>query len=83
MSQILLRIKPLLDVHTARVFRNIDHISLLDGYRPIMSPSAIPDELNPEAGKHDIFDWILFDLDCMQPDSKAAPPLCLHIIKTY
>jgi len=62
----LARIKPLLDVGKARVFRNIDHLTYLDGYRPITLPAAMCDELNPEAGKRDIFSWILFDLDCMQ-----------------
>ena len=33
------------------VFRNIDHLTFIDGIRPIPSLSGLRDELNPEAGK--------------------------------
>ncbi len=50
------------DVHTARVFRNIDHLTFIDGFRPIPAIPSMRDELNPEAGTRDIFNWMLWDI---------------------
>lgn len=55
------------DVKLARVFRNIDHLTFIDGYRPGVSSSLLRDELNPQDGYRQIFDWILSDLLNSQP----------------
>jgi len=60
----LVQIKPFIDVGVARIFRNTDHLTFIDGYKPFLKPSAMRDELNPQMGDRDIFSWILFDLDC-------------------
>ena len=46
----------------ARVFRNIDHLTYIDGYRPLRAESVIRDELNPNEPPKQIFDWMLSDL---------------------
>jgi len=56
------KLKAATDVHLARVFRNIDHLTFIDGYRPLNASSAIRDEMDPSAGKKQIFDWMLSDL---------------------
>ncbi len=66
------KIKTLTDVHTARIFRNIDHLTFLDGRRPIVALPGMRDELNPEIGSRDIFSWMLYDLDCAESDNKQA-----------
>ncbi len=58
------------DVSKCRVFRQIDHITFIDGYRPKGLPKEIRDELAPELGAHKIFDWILSDL--MENETKLA-----------
>lgn len=54
------------DVRKARVFRNIDHLTYIDGYRPRHASRLLRDELNPGDGNRTIFDWMLADL--MNPD---------------
>jgi hypothetical protein len=56
------RIKPKIDVRVARVFKNTDHLSFLDGYHPHPSPDSVVDELNPQQTAKPILDWILADL---------------------
>lgn len=56
------KLKNYVDVGTARVFRNIDHLTFIDGYRPVTASSLIKDELNPDAGTRTIWDWLLYDL---------------------
>ncbi len=68
----LMKLKPLVDVHTARIFRNIDHLTYISGRRPGVLPFAMRDELNADAGTREIFDWILFDLDCVVADDHVA-----------
>ncbi len=55
-------IKELADVRIARVFRNADHLTFIDGFRPLHKKSLWQDELNPDAGTHHIFDWMLTDI---------------------
>jgi hypothetical protein len=56
------KLKALTDVHLARIFRNIDHLTFIDGYRPLNASSEIRDEMDPSAGSKHIFDWMLSDL---------------------
>lgn len=63
------KLKAATDVHLARVFRNIDHLTFIDGYRPLNASSQIRDEMEPEAGSKHIFDWMLSDL--LQFDQSA------------
>ena len=56
------KIKNFTDVGTARVFRNIDHLTFIDGSRPKRSSAQMRDELNPDAGSKTIFDWMLADI---------------------
>jgi pimeloyl-ACP methyl ester carboxylesterase len=57
------KVRSVIDVGQARVFRNIDHLSFIDAYRPlkITSPN-LKDELNPGDGSRDIFGWMLADI---------------------
>ncbi|MBX9686116.1 MAG: hypothetical protein K2X27_05410 [Candidatus Obscuribacterales bacterium] len=59
-----------IDVQKARVFRQIDHITFVDGYRPRGLPEEMRDELAPELGSRTIFDWMLIDL--MDNESQLA-----------
>ena len=59
-----------IDVSKARVFRQIDHITFVDGYRPHGYSDELRDELAPELGSRTIFDWMLVDL--MDKESKLA-----------
>ncbi|MCC7530336.1 MAG: hypothetical protein IT342_17560 [Candidatus Melainabacteria bacterium] len=66
-------IKPLTDVRTARVFRNIDHLTFIDGYKPLRGTHNLKDQLNPSEGPHKIFDWIALDLKrSLEDQSKLA-----------
>ncbi len=58
----ILKVKDQVDVRLARVFRNIDHLTFVDGYRPNYGSHLLRDELNPEDGRRTIFDWMLSDL---------------------
>jgi hypothetical protein len=58
----LAKVKDAVDVRLARVFRNADHLTFIDGYRPIHAPVAIRDELNPSERPKQIFDWMLTDI---------------------
>jgi hypothetical protein len=59
-----------IDVGKARVFRQIDHITFVDGYRPRGLPKALRDELAPELGNRTVFEWMLVDL--LGKESKLA-----------
>jgi len=62
----VLKAKDAIDVKTARVFRNIDHLSFIDGTQSILKfggSSTLKDELNPQDGEKDIFGWMLSDLN--------------------
>jgi hypothetical protein len=58
----LSKLKERLDVGKARVFRDIDHLTFIDGYHPIGSPAKLQDELSPSESPRPIFHWILTDL---------------------
>ncbi|MBX9667159.1 MAG: hypothetical protein K2X93_06045 [Candidatus Obscuribacterales bacterium] len=50
------------DVRLARAFREIDHLTFIDGTRPASLNPKLLDELRPELGEKDIFAWMLSDL---------------------
>lgn len=50
------------DVRIARVFKDADHLTYIDGYRPLSASQKIQDELHPDEGEKEIFDWIVSDL---------------------
>ena len=66
----LQKVIPLIDVKRARVFRNADHLTFIDGMCPgirsllhvAATGSCLRDELAPEEGNRKIFDWITCDL---------------------
>lgn len=61
------KLRTVADVKLARVFRNIDHLTFIDGYRPAGSSALVRDELNPADGYRQMFDWILADLLSSEP----------------
>jgi len=66
-------IKKHTDIGTARVFRNIDHLTFIDGYKPLRGTKHLKDQLNPSEGTHTIFDWIGLDLKrSLEDQSKIA-----------
>ena len=73
----LANLKALTDVRQARVFRNIDHLTFIDGFRPIHASPLLRDELNPEIATKNIFSWMLGDiLDAKDmPLSSASKPI--------
>ncbi|MBX9692282.1 MAG: hypothetical protein K2Z81_07860 [Cyanobacteria bacterium] len=50
------------DVRLARVFKDADHLTYIDGFRPISASSKLVDELHPDEGEKEIFDWMIDDL---------------------
>jgi hypothetical protein len=58
----LARLRHASDVRLARVFRNIDHVTFLDGRPPHRGSPELRDELHPEHGQRQIIDWMLSDL---------------------
>lgn len=61
------KVRGRVDIKQARVFRNVDHLTFIDGVRPLnpiltASSGQVRDELNPQDGTKDIFDWILADI---------------------
>lgn len=55
-------VKSITDVGKARVFKNIDHLTFIDGYHPLGASTKLRDELNPSEGAQHIFQWIADDL---------------------
>lgn len=55
-------LKALTDVRQARVFRNIDHLTFIDGFHPVRSSPLLRDELDPDGGTKNIFNWMLSDI---------------------
>lgn len=55
-------LRPHVDVKLGRVFRNIDHVTFVEGIPPHRGSKFIKDELHPEDGTHTIFDWMLDEL---------------------
>ncbi|HEY9788006.1 MAG TPA: hypothetical protein V6D17_21640 [Candidatus Obscuribacterales bacterium] len=66
------KLRTLTDVRRARVFKNIDHLTYIDGYHPLAKSAELKDELNPEAGTRHIFDWIAMDLLNMDEDASQV-----------
>ena len=64
------KIRRSIDIGRARVFRQIDHITFVDNYRPHHLPKEMRDELNPNQPARNIFDWMF--LDIMETPSKLA-----------
>lgn len=58
----LIILNDIADIRKARVFRNIDHITFIEGSPPHRGSSFIKDEVHPIDGAHTIFDWMLNDL---------------------
>lgn len=63
----LYKVRDKLNVGQARVFKNVDHLTFIDGIRPVNPIIAavnnqFRDELNPLDGQKDIFDWMLTDI---------------------
>jgi len=56
------RLRSATDVHLARVFRGIDHVTYLDGRPPHRGSPNLCDQLHPEQGQRPIIDWMLVDL---------------------
>lgn len=55
-------IRSAVDVKRARAFRQIDHITFVDNYRPEGLSKEIRDELAPEQTARTVFEWMLTDL---------------------
>ncbi len=59
------------DVKLARAFKDVDHLTYIDGARPLVTAGRkISDELRPEDGEKDIWSWMLGDI--MNIDSVGA-----------
>lgn len=56
------KVKGNTDVRLARVFKNIDHLTYIDGFRPFGASEKIRDDLNPSEGEKEIFQWMLEDI---------------------
>jgi hypothetical protein len=50
------------DVKLARAFKDVDHLTYIDGDRPFTLARKVQDELRPEDGEKDIFSWMLGDI---------------------
>ncbi|MCC7528690.1 MAG: hypothetical protein IT342_09220 [Candidatus Melainabacteria bacterium] len=61
-EDVLPSLRPHVDVRLGRVFRNIDHVTFVDGSPPHRGSKFMKDELHPEDGAHTIFDWMLDEL---------------------
>lgn len=66
----LSKIRKSIDIGRARVFRQIDHITFVDNYRPHHLSKEMRDELNPNLPPRSVFDWMM--LDIMEDPSKLA-----------
>ena len=52
----------MIDVAFARVFRNIDHLTFVEGKPPHLGSGLVKDSLHPQEGMHDILDWMLAEV---------------------
>jgi pimeloyl-ACP methyl ester carboxylesterase len=84
------KIGPYVDVRRARIFRNIDHLTYIDGYRPFGASQKLKDELAPDEDSRTIFNWILADLvgaanDELAKSKGTAKPLQTGVapVKTH
>lgn len=58
----LKRLLPHVDIRLGRVFRDIDHVTFVEGTPPHGGSKLVKDELHPEDGSHTVFEWILDEL---------------------
>jgi hypothetical protein len=58
----LLAILPYIDVAQARAFRNIDHVTFVEGKPPHHGSHLVRDSMHPQEGMHGILDWMLAEL---------------------
>ncbi len=52
----------LVQARKGRLFKNMDHVTFLDGYHPFMHSPDLVDELAPSDKPRRIFAWLLTDL---------------------
>lgn len=72
----LLAIVPYIDVAQARAFRNIDHVTFVEGKAPHHGSNLVRDSMHPQEGMHDIFDWMLAEvLQCRVNEMSALSSL--------
>ncbi len=57
----LMNVYPYIDVRVARVFKNVGHVSFLEG-RPLRGNYFILDTLHKNDGRHSLFKWMQLDL---------------------
>jgi pimeloyl-ACP methyl ester carboxylesterase len=55
-------LRKLVDVKRARLFRNIDHLTFIDDYHPLLAAAELRDQLDPDEAPRPIFEWIKGDL---------------------
>lgn len=55
-------LRKIVDVKRARLFRNIDHLTFIDDYHPMLSSNELRDQLAPHEPARHIFEWIKGDL---------------------
>jgi len=73
MENQLPNLKNLSDVQLVRVFRDMDHISFLDGKPPHhICKTQLSDQVHPDEGKRKIFQWVAKDLLQHVTDGAAA-----------
>jgi len=56
------RLKGFIDVKKARVFRNIDHVTFVEGKPPHGGSRKVLDQLHADEEPREIFDWMLAEL---------------------
>jgi hypothetical protein len=64
----------LVDVKRARLFRNIDHLTFIDDYHPLLASAELRDQLDPSEPPRGIFDWIKGDLLGVSELAEAKKP---------
>jgi hypothetical protein len=72
------------DVKLARAFKDVDHLTYIDGARPLVTVGKkVSDELRPEDGEKDIFAWMLGDiLNIDSVGAKLADESCKDPVST-
>lgn len=56
------KLRSRLNVHKARCFENVDHLTFVEGYRPFGSSTNIVDGLSPHEQPRSMFAWLRDDL---------------------
>ncbi len=66
-------LKKVSDVHLVRAFRDLDHISFLDGKPPRrFGRKTLKDQAHPEDGQRKLFAWVAQDLLDYVPEGRTA-----------